>query len=143
MKNKYVIKILRHLGDMCLFTSALRASVSKSHILSLPQNNLYVFFFVNCVFIFRIANTFVASYAMKYSEIFFVIRKYLAYTHPSPPPQLYMLATALITTTQKISREYRLKTDYKSLNTYLYSEIFEEKYFFQQNAHKSLGNVAI
>ena len=139
MKNKYVI--LRHLGDMCLFTSALRASVNKSHIPSLPQNNLYVFLFVNCVFIFRIANTFVASYAMKYSEIFFVIRKFLAYT--PPPPQLYMLATALITTTQKISREYRLKTDYKSLNTYLYSEIFEEKYFFQQNAHKSLGNVAI
>ena len=39
MKNKYVI--LRHLGDMCLFTSALRASVNKSHIPSLPQNNLY------------------------------------------------------------------------------------------------------
>ena len=27
---------------MCLFTSALRASVNKSHIPSLPQNNLYV-----------------------------------------------------------------------------------------------------
>ena len=40
MKNKYVI--LRHLGDMCLFTSALRASVNKSHIPSLPQNNLYL-----------------------------------------------------------------------------------------------------
>ena len=40
MKNKYVI--LRHLGDMCLFTSALRASVNKSHIPSLPQNNLYI-----------------------------------------------------------------------------------------------------
>ena len=52
---------------------------------------LCVFLFVNCIFIFRIANTFVASYAMKYSEIFFVIRKFLAYT----PPQLYMLATAL------------------------------------------------
>jgi hypothetical protein len=26
---------------MCLFTSALRASVNKSHIPSLPQNNLY------------------------------------------------------------------------------------------------------
>ena len=36
MKNKYVI--LRHLGDMCLFTSALH----KSHIPSLPQNNLYL-----------------------------------------------------------------------------------------------------
>ena len=34
VKNKYVI--LRHLGDMCLFTSALRASVNKSHIPSLP-----------------------------------------------------------------------------------------------------------
>jgi hypothetical protein len=28
---------------MCLFTSALRASVNKSHIPSLPQNNLYLF----------------------------------------------------------------------------------------------------
>jgi hypothetical protein len=28
---------------MCLFTSALRASVNKSHIPSLPQNNLYIF----------------------------------------------------------------------------------------------------
>ena len=34
VKNKYVI--LRHLGDMCLFISALRASVNKSHIPSLP-----------------------------------------------------------------------------------------------------------
>ena len=41
VKNKYVI--LRHLVDMCLFTSALRASVNKSHIPSLPQNNLYLF----------------------------------------------------------------------------------------------------
>jgi hypothetical protein len=41
VKNKYVI--LRHLGNMCLFTSALRASVNKSHIPSLPQNNLYKF----------------------------------------------------------------------------------------------------
>jgi hypothetical protein len=41
VKNKYVI--LRHLGDMCLFTSALRASVNKAHIPSLPQNNLYIF----------------------------------------------------------------------------------------------------
>ena len=41
VKNKYVI--LRHLGDMCLFTSALRVSVNKSHIPSLPQNNLYIF----------------------------------------------------------------------------------------------------
>jgi hypothetical protein len=40
VKNKYVI--LRHLVDMCLFTSALRASVNKSHIPSLPQNNLYI-----------------------------------------------------------------------------------------------------
>ena len=28
---------------MCLFTSALRASVNKSHIPSLPLNNLYIF----------------------------------------------------------------------------------------------------
>ena len=55
---------------------------------------LCVFLFVNCIFIFRIANTFVVSYAMKYSEIFFVIRKFLAYT--PPPPQLYMLSTALV-----------------------------------------------
>ena len=41
VKNKYFI--LRHLGDMCLFTSALRASVNKSHIPSLSQNNLYLF----------------------------------------------------------------------------------------------------
>ena len=27
---------------MCLFTSALRALVNKSHIPSLPQNNLYL-----------------------------------------------------------------------------------------------------
>jgi hypothetical protein len=44
---------------------------------------LCVFLFVNCIFIFRIANTFVASYAMKYSETFFVIRKFLAYTPPT------------------------------------------------------------
>ena len=44
---------------------------------------LCIFLFVNCIFIFRIANTFVASYAMKYSEIFFVIRKFLAYTPPT------------------------------------------------------------
>ena len=40
MKNEYVI--LRQRGDMCLFTSALRASVNKSHIPSMPQNNLYL-----------------------------------------------------------------------------------------------------
>ena len=40
VNNKYVI--FRHLGDMCLFTSSLRASVNKSHIPSLPQNNLYI-----------------------------------------------------------------------------------------------------
>ena len=56
----------------------------------------YAYFqlFVNCVFIFRIANTFVVSYAMKYSEISFAIRKFLAYTPPPPPPpgQLCMLS---------------------------------------------------
>jgi hypothetical protein len=36
------------------------------------------------VFIFGIVNTFVASYAMKDSEIRLVIRKFL------PPPQLYI-----------------------------------------------------
>jgi hypothetical protein len=45
---------------------------------------LCVFLFVNCIFIFRIANILiVASYAMKYSEFFFVIRKVLAYTPPT------------------------------------------------------------
>ena len=57
-----------------------------------------VFLFVNCVIIFPIANTFVASYAMKYSEIFFVFRNFLAYSPPPPPPQLYMLATVLVPT---------------------------------------------
>ena len=47
VKNKYVI--LRHLGDMCLFTSALRASVNKSHIPSLPQNNLYILYTLKIV----------------------------------------------------------------------------------------------
>jgi hypothetical protein len=55
-----------------------------------------VFLFVNCVIILPIANTFVASYAMKYSEIVFVFRNFLAYT--PLPPQLYMLATALVPT---------------------------------------------
>jgi hypothetical protein len=47
--------------------------------MSLPK--LCVFLFVNCIFIFRLANTFVASYAMKYSEMLFVIRKFF----PIPP----------------------------------------------------------
>jgi hypothetical protein len=48
VKNKYVI--LRQRGDMCLFTSPLRASVNKSHIPSLPQNNLYLIIIMNmCV----------------------------------------------------------------------------------------------
>jgi hypothetical protein len=41
--------------------------------------------FVNCIFILRIANTFVTSYAMKYSEIFFVISEIFG-LHPPPPP---------------------------------------------------------
>jgi hypothetical protein len=53
-----------------------------------------VFLHSEMFFFIRIANTFLASYAMKYSEMFFFIRKFLAYT-PPPPPQLYMLATAL------------------------------------------------
>jgi hypothetical protein len=40
VENKNII--LRHLGDMCLFTSVLRASVNKSLFSSLPQNNLYI-----------------------------------------------------------------------------------------------------
>ena len=60
--------------------------------MSLPK--LCVFLFVNCIFIFRLANTFMFSYAMKYSEILF---GYFWPTPPPPPPppQLYMLATAL------------------------------------------------
>jgi hypothetical protein len=69
-----------------------RASYGTACLCNMSVRNICVFLFVNCVFIFRIANTFLALYAMKYSEIFFVIRKFLAYT---PPPQLYMLATAL------------------------------------------------
>jgi hypothetical protein len=38
---------------------------------NMSLRKLCVFLFVNCIFIFRIPNTFVASYAMKYSEIFF------------------------------------------------------------------------
>ena len=68
------------------------------------MRKLCVFLFVNCIFIFRIANTFVASYVMKYSEIFFVIRKFLAYT-----PQLYMLATAL-TIAKKIRKDAKEST---------------------------------
>ena len=56
------------------------------------MRKISVFLFVNSVFIFGIANTFVASHAMKSSENVFVIWKFLAYTSP---PQLYMLATAL------------------------------------------------
>jgi hypothetical protein len=67
-----------------------------------------VFLFVNCIFIFRIANTFVASDAMKYSEMFFAIRKFLAYNPPPPPPppQLYMLATALVETLASLNLEH-------------------------------------
>jgi hypothetical protein len=59
VKNKYVI--LRHLGDMCLFTSALRASVNKSHIPSLPQNNLYIITFEPKVVHFSACNTKIAQ----------------------------------------------------------------------------------
>ena len=50
---------------------------------NMSVRKICVFLFANCVFIFRIANTFVASYVTKYSETFFVIRKFLAYS-PSP-----------------------------------------------------------
>ena len=42
---------------MCLFTSALRASVNKSHIPSLPQNNLYINEFDFLLLIYEIYNT--------------------------------------------------------------------------------------
>ena len=47
-----------------------------------------------CIFVCKLHLHFPDS---KYSEIFFVIRKFLAYTPPPPPPppQLYMLATTL------------------------------------------------
>ena len=67
-----------------------RASYGTACFCNMSVRKICVFLFVNCVFIFRIANTFVASYAIKYSKMFFVIRKFLAYT-----TQLYMLATAL------------------------------------------------
>jgi hypothetical protein len=44
VKNKYVI--LRHLGDMCLFTH-------KSHIPSLPQNNLYILHIVRNIYRYK------------------------------------------------------------------------------------------
>jgi hypothetical protein len=71
----------------------------------MSSRKLCVFLFVNCIFIFRIAKTFLASYAMKYSEIFFVIRKFLAY--PPPPPNFYMLATALRLITQNTVLDIR------------------------------------
>ena len=60
-----------------------RTSYGTACFCNMSLRKLCVFLFVNCIFIFRIANTFVASYAMKYSEIFFVIRKFLAYTPPT------------------------------------------------------------
>jgi hypothetical protein len=60
-----------------------RASYGTACFCNMPVRKIFVFLFVNCLFIFQIANTFVASYAMKYSEIFFVIRKFLAYTPPT------------------------------------------------------------
>jgi hypothetical protein len=50
---------------------------------NMSVRKICVFLFVNYVFIFQITNTFAASYAMKYSEFFFVIRKFLAYNPPN------------------------------------------------------------
>ena len=76
--------------------SALATPLSKrtfyrtARFCNMSVRKICVFLFVNCVFFFRIANTFVASYAMKYSEISFVIREFLPYS--PPPPQLCMLS---------------------------------------------------
>ena len=57
-----------------------RASYGTACFCNIAVRKICVFLFVNCVIIFRIAKTFVASYAVKCSE----------YT-PPPPPQLYMI----------------------------------------------------
>ena len=90
-------KFKNFLGPSALATPLLkRTSYTTARFCNMSVRKICVFLFVNCVFIYRIANTFVASYAMKYSEISFVTRKFLAYT--PPPPNYACLATALAIT---------------------------------------------
>ena len=88
MKNKYVI--LRHLGDMCLFTPALRALVNKSHIPPLPQNNLYVILaqpqcanYRNLMFE---QSYYFIGYVQISSKVTFNIASVITPYHPPPPP---------------------------------------------------------
>jgi hypothetical protein len=67
-----------------------RPSYSTACFCNMSVCKICVFLFVNCVFIFRIANTFV-QYAMKYSEFFFAIRNFLASTPPPPPNYTFNL----------------------------------------------------
>ena len=84
-------KFKNFLGPSVPATSlSKRTSYRTARFCNMSVRKICVFLFVNCVFIFRIANTFVASYAMKNSEFSFVIRKFVAYT--PPPPQLCMLS---------------------------------------------------
>jgi hypothetical protein len=88
-------KFKNFLGPSILATPlSKRTSYRTARFCNMSVRKICIFLFVNCVFIFRIANTFVALYAMKYSEISFVIRKFLTYTPPPPPPppQLCMLS---------------------------------------------------
>ena len=80
-------KLKNFLGSSILVFSPqlTRASYGTACFCNMSVRKICVFLFVNCVFIFRIVNTFVASYAMKYSEIIFVIRKFLA----DSPPTIY------------------------------------------------------
>ena len=55
-------------------------------LLYMSVRKICVFLFVNCVFIFRIANTFVTSHAMKYSEFFFRHSDIFGLHLPPPPP---------------------------------------------------------
>ena len=91
-------KFKNFLGPALVFSpQSNSASYGTTCYCNMSVRKICVFVFVNCISIFRIANTFVALYAMKYSEIVFVIRKFLAYTPlPPPPPPTKMLATALM-----------------------------------------------
>jgi hypothetical protein len=89
------LKISSGLRPSLSAPQAKRTFYGAACYFNMSVRKICVFLFVNRVFIFRIANTFVASYAMKYSEIFFVIRKFVA-PPPPPPPNYTCLATALV-----------------------------------------------
>jgi hypothetical protein len=78
-------KIFLGLSALVFRPQSKRVSYGTASVMSVRK--IFLFLFGNCVFISRIANTFVGSYAMKYSEIFFVIRKFLAYNSPKIPNQ--------------------------------------------------------